>query len=287
MNVKTLLWVSFLVVPCLFSCSDSGDPAPSQVTPVSYPIVRGNVDEASGMTDSKANAGYLWVHQDSDTPPDLALLSHTGEFLKKIYIKNIWNRDWEDMAIAKGPDPAKDYIYLSDMGDNYYRWSSYFIYRFPEPSKTVDTIYSYEKIEFKYPDGYHDAEAFVVDPSTSDIYIITKRDAKSRVYLLKYPYAIGSVNTVSYQFELPYNDVVGAALQSDSRGLAIKTYADIKYYPVSAGEPIGNVLKKAYTNLPYQGELQGETIAFTNDGKGYFTLSERRVVDVALNYYKK
>jgi hypothetical protein len=287
MNVKALLWVSFLLVPGLFSCSDSGDPAPVQVTPVSYPIVRGNVDEASGMADSKANAGYLWVHQDSDTPPDLALLSHTGEFLKKIYIKNLWNRDWEDMAIAKGPDPAKDYIYLSDMGDNYYRWSSYFIYRFPEPSKTVDTIYSYEKIEFRYPDGYHDAEAFVVDPANNDIYIITKRDANSRVYLLKYPYAIGTANTVSYQFDLPYNDVVGAALQPDSRGLAVKTYADIKYYQVSVGESIGAVLKKAYTNLPYQGELQGETIAFTNDGKGYFTLSERRVVDVALNYYKK
>jgi hypothetical protein len=287
MNVKTLLWVSVFSGLGLFSCSDDSDPSTAQVTPVAYPIVRGNVDEASGMADSKANAGYLWVHQDSDTPPDLALLSHTGEFLKKIYIKNLWNRDWEDMAIAKGPDPSKDYIYLSDMGDNYYRWSSYFIYRFPEPSKTVDTIYSYEKIEFRYPDGYHDAEAFVVDPSNNDIYIITKRDAKSRVYLLKYPYAIGSVNIVTYQFELPYNDVVGAALEPDSRGLAIKTYADIKYYAVSAGEPIGNVLKKAHTKLPYQGELQGESIAFTNDGQGYYTLSERRVIDVALNYYKK
>jgi hypothetical protein len=287
MNVKTLLWVIVFSGLGLFSCSDDSDPSTAQVTPVAYPIVRGNVDEASGMADSKANAGYLWVHQDSDTPPDLALLSHTGEFLKKIYIKNLWNRDWEDMAIAKGPDPSKDYIYLSDMGDNYYRWSSYFIYRFPEPSKTVDTIYSYEKIEFRYPDGYHDAEAFVVDPSNNDLYIITKRDAKSRVYLLKYPYAIGSVNTVGYQFELPYNDVVGAALQPDSRGLAIKTYADIKYYTVSAGESIGNVLKKAHTKLPYQGELQGESIAFTNDGQGYYTLSERRVIDVALNYYKK
>jgi hypothetical protein len=95
------------------------------------------------------------------------------------------------------------------------------------------------------------------------------------------------VNTVSYQFDLPYNDVVGAALQPDNRGLAIKTYADIKYYQVAAGESIGNALKKAFSNLPYQGELQGESIAFTNDGKGYYTLSERRLLDVALNYYKK
>lgn len=276
-----------LIVLLACACSDKEPTEPAQVTPVMYPVAKGNVDEASGMADSKANAGYLWVHQDSDTPPEIALLSHTGQFLKKIHIKNIWNRDWEDMAIAKGPDPSKDYIYLSDMGDNYYRWSSYFIYRFPEPAGTADTVYSYEKIEFKYPDGYHDAEAFIVDPSNSDIYIITKRDAKSRVYVLKYPYSLSSLNTVNYLYDLDYNDVVGAALQADNLGVAVKTYQAIRYYPIAPGESISTVLKKASASLPYQGELQGESVAFTNDGKGYYTLSERRLFDVTLNYYKK
>lgn len=286
MTVKDLFRVASIGIFSMLSCSKSEEePVPVEV--ISYPVVRGNVDEASGMADSKANPGYLWVHQDSDTPSDIALLSHTGEFLKKIFIKNVWNRDWEDMAIAKGPDPARDYIYISDMGDNYYRWSSYFIYRFPEPLKSVDTVFSFEKIEFKYPDGFHDSEAFIVDPSNNDIYIITKRDDPSRVYLLKYPYSLNAVNTVSYLFNLPYSGVVGAALQPDKLGLAVKTYSDINYYPVSNGESMTTVLKKSFTKLPYQGELQGEAFTFTNDGKGYYTLGERRVLDVTLNYYRK
>jgi hypothetical protein len=286
MTVKVLFRVASIVLFTLLSCSKSeNEPVAEEV--ISYPVAQGNVDEASGMADSRANSGYLWVHQDSDTPSDIALLSHTGEFLKKIFIKNVWNRDWEDMAIAKGPDPSKNYVYISDMGDNYYRWSSYFIYRFPEPLKSADTVYSFEKIEFKYPDGYHDAEAFIVDPFNNDIYVITKRDDPSRVYLLKYPYSLNSVNTVSYLFNLPYSGVVGAALQPDNLGLAVKTYSDINHYLVSNGESMATVLKKNFTKLPYQGELQGEAFTFTNDGKGYFTLGERRVLDVTLNYYRK
>jgi hypothetical protein len=286
MTVKVLSGVASIVLSMLLSCSKSEkEPAPVEV--VSFPVVKGNVDEASGMADSKANPGYLWVHQDSDTPSDIALLSHTGEFLKKIFIKNIWNRDWEDMAVAKGPDPAKNYIYISDMGDNYYRWSSYFIYRFPEPLRSVDTVFSFEKIEFKYPDGYHDAEAFIVDPANDDIYVITKRDEQSRVYLMKYPYSLSTVNTLTFLFNLPYSGVVGAALQPDNLGLAVKTYSDINYYQISNGESMASVLKKNFSKLPYQGELQGEAITFTNDGKGYFTLGERRVLDVTLNYYRK
>ncbi|HEX5669297.1 MAG TPA: hypothetical protein VFX73_10865 [Chitinophagaceae bacterium] len=286
MTVKVLFRVASIVLFTLLSCSKS-EKEPVAVEVVSYPVAQGNVDEASGMADSRANQGYLWIHQDSDTPSDLALLSHTGEFLKKIFIKNVWNRDWEDMAIAKGPDPSKNYIYISDMGDNYYRWSSYFIYRFPEPLQSADTVFNFEKIEFKYPDGYHDAEAFIVDPFNNDIYVITKRDDPSRVYLLKYPYSLNSVNTVSYLFNLPYSGVVGAALQPDNLGLAVKTYSDINHYPVSNGESMATVLKKNFTKLPYQGELQGEAFTFTNDGKGYFTLGERRVLDVTLNYYRK
>jgi hypothetical protein len=286
MTVKVLFRVASIVLFTLLSCSKSEtEPVAAEV--VSYPVAQGNVDEASGMADSRANQGYLWIHQDSDTPSDLALLSHTGVFLKKIFIKNVWNRDWEDMAIAKGPDPSKNYIYISDMGDNYYRWSSYFIYRFPEPLKSADTVFNIEKIEFKYPDGYHDAEAFIVDPFNNDIYIITKRDDPSRVYLLKYPYSLNSVNTVSHLFNLPYSGVVGAALEPENLGLAVKTYSDINHYPVSNGESMATVLKKSFTKLPYQGELQGEAFTFTNDGKGYFTLGERRVLDVTLNYYRK
>src|SRR5690348_3886360 len=69
---------------------------PFTTTPVSKRINPGMIDEASGIADSKANAGYLWVEQDSGNPDDIYLLSYDGIVSKKINIKASINRDWED-----------------------------------------------------------------------------------------------------------------------------------------------------------------------------------------------
>jgi hypothetical protein len=274
--------VALLLILLIFSCKKE-----EIKYPIKYPIARGMVDEASGIADSKKNAGYLWVQQDSDNPTELALISHKGQFLKKIFLQNTSNRDWEDIQLGPGPNPSKGYIYLGDIGDNSAVFSTYFIYRFPEPDKKTDTVHNIEKISFKYPDGSHDAEAFLVEPETKDIYIITKREPQSGVYLLKYPYSAAEVNTVSFVGRLPYNNVVSASIQPDGKGVALKTYFDIKYYARGTEASIGAALQNSFTQLPYQAEIQGEAISFTLDNKGYFTLGERRFIDVSLDYYGK
>ena len=55
--------------------------------PLSKSIVPGQLDEASGIADSKANSGYLWVEQDGGNPNDITLLSYAGTVFKKINIK--------------------------------------------------------------------------------------------------------------------------------------------------------------------------------------------------------
>ncbi len=274
--------VAFLLILLGFSCKKE-----DIKYPLRYPVLAGIIDETSGIADSKRNPGYLWVQQDSDNPTDLALISHKGQVLKKIFLKDTRNRDWEDIQVAAGPDPAKDYVYLGDIGDNGAIFGSYFIYRFPEPQKEVDTVFNIERINFKYPDGSHDAEAFLVEPDTKDIYIITKKEPQSSIYVLKYPYSTTDINMVSYVSKLTYNNVVSASIQPDGKGVAVKAYFNIQYYPRNPGESLATVLQKTPTPMEYEAELQGEAISFTNDNKGYFTLSERRFVDVTLNYYRR
>src|SRR5690348_8230796 len=117
------------------------------------------VAEASGIADSKKNPGYLWVEEDSGNPPELSLVNHTGSLYKKVFIKGATNRDWEDMALSNGK------IYVAETGDNAQSYTDYAFYIFSEPEKTIDTIYSFQKISFRYPDGSHDTEAFLVEPS--------------------------------------------------------------------------------------------------------------------------
>jgi hypothetical protein len=236
------------------------------------------VNEISGIAYSKRNAGYLWGIEDSGNPPQLYLIRNDGTVSKKIYLKGVTNRDWEDVALANG------YIYIAETGDNLQVHNSYALYRFPEPSATMDTVTNIEAIQFTYPDGSHDAEAFLIDSATKHIYIVTKRDNPSKIYRLTYPY--GAVNTVTLVGTLPYTGVVGAALSGNE--IIIKTYTGLFYYKRKAGEDIGQCLKRSYTKLGYVVEPQGEAISFATNGSGFYTLSEKAfATEVNLFYYKR
>ena len=164
----------FLLTSLVF-CSKSS-PLDTSIYVDSIPTkkaVQPLINEASGIADSKRNKGYLWVQEDSGNPAQLYLLGHDGIVKKTIQIAGTRNIDWEDMVLAGGD------IYLGDIGDNFRINTSGTIYKFPEPSMTVDTVNNVETIRFYYPDGSHDAEAFLVDPLTKDIFIITKKEMPS------------------------------------------------------------------------------------------------------------
>lgn len=255
--------------------------------PTSYPIVNSLVNEASGIADSQKNPGFLWVQEDSNTPAQITLITHKGEFVKHIPIKGIANRDWEDMIIAKGPKPDINYIYIAETGDNNAQYKQYAFHRFPEPAANATEISTVETIPFQYPDGSHDAEAFLADPLNNDLYIITKREKQSLIYLLKAPYSLERTNTLTLVGELPYNFVVSAGVTADQKGIAIKTYDRIYYYQRNQNETLKQVLAKNPGQLNYLPEIQGEAFCFTNNNLGYYTLSERVSSPVTLFYYKR
>jgi hypothetical protein len=260
-----------------------------EATPVSKALVPGIVDEASGIADSKINPGYLWVQQDGGNSNDIALLSHDGSFLKNIKIKSAVNRDWEDMALASGPVPGTNYIYLADIGDNNQISGEHAIYRFAEPAAGVSEVATYDKINFTYPDGPHDAEALMVDNSSKDIYIITKRDARSRVYKLAYPQSTSAANEAVFTGTISFTGVTSAALSSDGKEILMKTYDKIYYWKKDKQQTVTQLLAETPVMLSHQPEPQGEAICFKNDNSGFFTLSERPAIiaGVTLNFYKR
>lgn len=264
----------------------AGDFEPIPIAKTLPPLL---IDEASGIADSKANPGYLWVQQDGGNPNDIALLSHEGAMLKKINIKPVINRDWEDMAISKGPVAGTNYIYLADIGDNASAASQYFIYRFAEPTSSIDTVFSCDKITFQYPDGPHDAEAIFVDHVTNDIFIITKQDNPSRIYKLTYPQSTGAANTAVFIGSLSFGGATASAISTDGKEILVKTYTSVYYWKRNTAQTIEQALATVPLTLAYQLEPQGEAICFKNDNSGFFTLSERPAIVAAinLNFYKR
>ena len=261
---------------------------PFETTPVKNNLSGGVLDEISGLAPGIKVPGSMWAHEDSDQPAELSLLSSSGEIIKKIAVPGVNNRDWEDIASGPGPDPAQSYIYIAETGDNNQVYDKYYIYRVEEPTAVQQTIANTDKIAFTYPDGKHDAEAIFLDPSNKDIYIITKRDAKSKIFKLPYPYSTTSDNIATEVATLPYNQVTGADLSSDRKMLLIRTYSNIYYYPVANGAGIDAAISATPRQLTFEAEPQGEAIAFRSDLSGFYTISEKLLSStVSLNFYKK
>jgi hypothetical protein len=266
-----------------FSCSKS-NPQPNPVPPSTEPfsaepityILTRPLSEASGIADSKTFADHLWVVEDSGNPAKLFLLKHEGFVTDSFMLEGAVNRDWEDVAVGKGPDDGLSYLYIGDIGDNNSEHPSYTIYRVPEPTGFTDVITGYDSIRFTYPDGSHDAEAFMIDDNTKDIFVITKRDALSKIYRIPYPQDTENMNQAEFVANLNYTGVVSATLSFSGTELITKTYSQVFYYKRTAKEGLGVTLAKVPGDtLSYQLEAQGEAVAIANDNSGFFTLSEK------------
>ena len=276
-----LLLLAACCLPVLAGCQKKSSSQQGVKNPISV-AVSPQIEEASGIADSRTHPGALWVIEDSGNPPQLILLGHDGKVQQKLLLSNATNRDWEDVVLSEG------YVYIGDIGDNDQKYSSYKIYKVPEPSANATEITSFETIPFAYPDGSHDAEGFLVEPQTGDIYLITKRDAAAQVYKIKAPYSTTTTNVAEKVGSLQFTSVVSAALAPDGTKVMVKTYDALYQYPRLNNETIAAALVHTPLKMAYEMEPQGEAVCYKLDGTGYFTLSEQLLgSEVQLHYYRK
>jgi hypothetical protein len=256
--------------------------------PTAVPITPGRIDEASGIADSRSMSGNLWVEQDGGNPANMTLLGYDGTIRGTVAI-NAPNRDWEEMAMGPGPTAGVNYIYMGDIGDNNGNTPILQIYRFAEPTAVNTTVTQFERINFRYPDGPRDAEAMFVDPTTKDIYIISKREPNVHLYRLPYPQNINEVTVAELLGTMNMTFVTGAAISPDGSELLVRTYTEVRYWKRDSGQSIADALQRGNSRtLPYRVEPQGEAVCFNRDASGYFTLSERaNAASVNLYYYAR
>lgn len=250
-----------------------------------YPSENGIVamSEASGIAISIKNKGMIWAHNDSGNAGFLFLINaESGKIVARYDIPGMINVDWEDIEISAGPDEGEVYLYVGDIGDNDQRRSDYTIYRFPEPvflpeheGKIVKADHlQLDKITVKYPDKSRDAEGLLVDPMTKDIYIVTKRDEFSYLFVAPYPQKTGETNILIKAGEFGLRQASAATASFDGSRIMIKNRQEIFYWERQEGEHLTETLARMPVKAPYIGEPQGEAICF-DLYHNYYTLSER------------
>lgn len=252
-----------------------------------------DIDEASGLVASRRNPGYLWTHNDSGGDARIFLIDSTGQSAATVYVKGISNRDWEDLAIGGGPDSSKVYLYIGDIGDNFGQYEYKYIYRIEEPVlSTIQghiTVSQVDSIKFSLPGRPRDTEALMIDPLSNDLYLFSKRERTINLYRIPFPHNIQNTFVAEkVASDLPFTRIVAADWSSDGGEILIKSYEEVFYWKRKEKEPMEELMRSKPFNLPYKTEPQGESIAFSYDGSGYYTLSEKtKHTKPTLMFYKR
>ncbi|MBK7033492.1 MAG: hypothetical protein IPH49_09540 [Ignavibacteria bacterium] len=237
--------------------------------------------EASGMVASTTNPDVLWMHNDSGDEPTLYAVTLKGGVMEKFTLPKATARDWEDMAYGPGPEPGKMYLYAGDIGDNEGKRQNITVYRLPEPDlsrkksdRTTQSL-TYDTFTFTYPDGARDAEALIVDPLTQDMYIVSKRDKKCRIYRAAAPHVSGTTRKLEFVTALPMNLFTAGDISHDGSQILLKNYLYVWHWTRNGKEPLTETFKREATRITYMPEEQGEAICFTPKDDGFYTTSER------------
>ena len=285
--LKRILQILFICFPFSLLLAQT----PQFSGPIFQGIVQHNeIDEASGIAASVLNTDILWTHNDSGDSARIFAMNIHGQHRGTVTLAGAENRDWEDIAVGPGPATDIPYIYVADIGDNNSRYSTKYIYRFPEPifssSEAVHdtTITNFARIKFQLQDGARDTETLLSDPSNGDLYIISKRETNVRVYRLTSPLDTTNLMIAHYVATLPITYIVGGDISHSGDEILLKTYTNIFYWRRNKSKPLWESLTATPDTLPYTPEPQGEAICWAKNDSGFFTVSEE-IANIPANLF--
>lgn len=247
------------------------------------------LDEVSGIVCGRRNPDLYYVINDSGGKPEVYALDGFGKVMATLHLGNVTNRDWEDIAIAPVLETGGICIFVAETGDNYARYPEIALYRFSEPmlkfrqgreskpdsTAKLLTISDAQKLRIQFEDGARDCESVFIDPANADVYLVSKREAKVGLYLVKAPLDTLKINIAKRVLTLEFPMAVAADISPQRDKILIKTYSDIYCWNLAPGQAIVEALAFDPVKLPYDPEPQGEAVCFSSDGKSYLTLSEK------------
>lgn len=256
-------------------------------------VITEDIDEASGLVTAENG---IWVHNDSGDSPTLYHVGFDGSYLGQANIGSAYARDWEEMTtfVREG----KTYFLIGDIGDNKSRkeFTTYYVIAAPEKAQDVEVLYSFTA---KYSVGPQDAEAMFVDPNTEELIVLTKgRDGS--FYWLKAPLPTEKSDIVLELFhQEKWSDVppkgkrqqakfiTAADMSPDGRWIVIRNYLMARMWYHPEGQELSVTIQQMSCRIPLPLQEQGETIAFSTDGKSLWTLSEgtnQPLYQITLNF---
>ena len=234
-----------------------------------------SANELSGLVRSRSQPGVLWSHDDSGAGPVLFGLLADGRVVARPTVTGAQAVDWEDIAVGPAPD-GRPLLYVGDIGDNASRRPSIDVYRVTEPRVGAAATAPAARLQLRYPDGAHDAEALLVDPLRGDIVIVTKALGAARAYRAPARLPAGSQTTLRRGPAIALSLVTAGDVSADGRIVVLRGYDRLAVWVRRGREPLTTTLTRAPCLSPTSlaAEGQGEAIALDRRGASFATVTE-------------
>lgn len=231
--------------------------------------------ESSGLVASVHRPGVRFTHNDSGDTARLFVLGADGADLGVVGLDDAAHVDWEDLAL--GPcDEARACLYVGDVGDNAARRETVEVYRVPEPEAGAASAGAAARWTLTYPDGPRDVEAVLVDPRTSDLFLVEKTDAvAARLAVLRGAgTATGGVSGLEPLGAVEVEGfVTGGDFDPTGAQVVLRTYGGQAWRGVARRDATGAVTGFERLDAPEVDPL-GEAIAWRADGLALLTTRE-------------
>ena len=230
-----------------------------------------DLDEVSGLVASRRHDGVLWAVEDSFEPAEVVALREDGTVIGTVGFTGapVANLDWEDLALAPGPD-GRDWLHVADIGDNLRFRRSVDLYRFPEP-EPVDGVVEAEHVTATYETGPTDAEALVV--TSGGTWIIGKvQDQAGPLYRLDE--ATSTFVLTGTTVDTGGDLVTAADVSPDGALLAVRLYDELRLHPLGPDGAVAGALATPGCSTAPPAAPPGESVALVPARRGVITVSE-------------
>ncbi|MEJ7623490.1 MAG: hypothetical protein WKF34_05820 [Pyrinomonadaceae bacterium] len=251
------------------------------------------ITESSGLAASPCQPGVFWTHNDSGDGPYLYALDVSGKNLGVWKVTGAENIDWEDMAATRTVKGC--FLYIGEIGNTEkLERSIHTIYRVPEPlaaaqngpdrtRRNASDTEPAQAMQFKYPDGKHDAEALIVHPGTEAIYVLTKKHSlRAGVYKIAVGFQAGGVMSAARITYLavpavPNGLLTGASISPDHRRVIVCDYTAAYELTLPDGvADFDQIWNQQPVPVALGSRKQGEAITYSADGQSIFATSEKK-----------
>ena len=245
------------------------------------------LSELSGLAASHQNPGLFWAHNDSGNDAEIFLIEpQTGEIRLGVTLEGIDNIDFEDIAVRQAD--GKSYVVVGDFGDNRAVRDDLALHQFEEPKFTEDGSIvlardAYSTMYLAYAEGPRDAETLLAAPDGT-LFILSKRQNSNYIYALEFK-ADAKV-TLSSRGNIALKDITAGDINQAGE-IALRTYAQVYYWPASNTAIVERLSKHAPERLYTAPEPQGEALAWDTNGNLYSIPEKRFVFPQVVNFYER